>query len=191
VAVTVMMTMTPIMARATWTTAVKARTTWTAATTVGAASTAVGTTTAAAITPAATEWTLEARARIAADAGGVAREFFARRACYSRGAGFAGEEEGFFLDDGGLGNGFTGGSGDDFGFGVNVFLFDMFFLEMFRLFVFFGFVLFLSFFGVIQFGVVRYTEGRGVLSTFVRSVRSEVRATCSATGFDFRSFFGT
>jgi hypothetical protein len=190
VAVTVMMAaMTTIMARPTWTTAVKSRTTRTTTTTVGAASTAVWTTTASAITPATTEWALETRARIAADAGGVPREFFTRRACYAWRACFAGEKDGFFLDDGGCGDGFTGGSGDDFDFRVNMFFFDMFFLEMFRFFVFLGFVFFLSFFGVIQFSIVLYTERRSVFGAFVRRVCSEVGPACGATRFDFGGFF--
>jgi hypothetical protein len=152
VAVTVMMaTMTTIMARTTRTTAVKSRTTRTTTTTVGAATTAVWTTTASTVTSAATEWTLETRTRIATDAGRITREFFTRRARYAWRAGFTGEKDGFFLGDGGCGDGFTGGSGDDFGFGVN-----MFFFEMFRLFVLLAFAFFLSFFGVIQFRIVLY-----------------------------------
>ena len=71
---------------------------WTTATIVGAASAAIWTATAiitAAITSAAAEGTLETLARIAANARGVARKFFARRgcaACAARSACFSRQE---------------------------------------------------------------------------------------------------
>ena len=76
-----------------------------ASTIVGAASTAVWTATAiiaAAITSAAAEGALETLARIAADACGVARKFFARRgcaACAARSAGFSGQQDDVVLGD--------------------------------------------------------------------------------------------
>jgi len=71
----------------------------TATTTVGASATAIGTATAiiaAAITSAAAEGALETLARIAANARGVAREFFARRwgaACTARSASFSRQQD--------------------------------------------------------------------------------------------------
>jgi hypothetical protein len=76
----------------------------TTAATVGATSTAVWTATAiiaAAIPPTAAEGALKTLARIAANARGVARKFFARRgcagACAARGAGFSRQEDNIVL----------------------------------------------------------------------------------------------
>ena len=87
----------------------------TTATIVGASSTAVWTATAiiaAAITSTTAEGALETLARIAANARGVARKFFARRgcagACAARGAGFSGQE-----DDVVLGSVRRSGSGNE------------------------------------------------------------------------------
>jgi hypothetical protein len=87
----------------------------TTATIVGATSTAVWTATAivaAAIPSTTAEGALETLARIAANARGVARKFFARRgcagACAARGAGFSGQE-----DDVVLGSVRRSGSGNE------------------------------------------------------------------------------
>ena len=77
----------------------------TAATTVGASGTAVWTATAiiaAAITSTTAEGTLETLARIAANARGVTRKFFARRGCAAyaaRSAGFTRQQNDVILGD--------------------------------------------------------------------------------------------
>jgi hypothetical protein len=77
----------------------------TATTTVGASATAVWTATAiiaAGITSAAAERSLETLTRIAANARGVARKFFARRwgaACAARGSGFSRQQDDVVLGD--------------------------------------------------------------------------------------------
>jgi hypothetical protein len=77
----------------------------TATTIVGASAAAVWTATAiiaATITSTTAEGTLETLARIAANARGVARKFFARRgraACAARSAGFSGQQDDVVLGD--------------------------------------------------------------------------------------------
>src|SRR6202166_4963022 len=101
-----------VMAMASLVPAIRARTAWSAGTALealarasasaaafGASATAIGTATAiiaAAITSAAAEGALETLARIAANARGVAREFFARRwgaACTARSASFSRQQD--------------------------------------------------------------------------------------------------
>jgi glycerol-3-phosphate dehydrogenase len=76
--------------------------TWTSAA-IGASTTAVRTTAASTITS-ATLRPLEARARIAADAGGIAREVFARSAgtADARGASLSWQEDHVVLENRGL-----------------------------------------------------------------------------------------
>lgn len=66
-----------------------------------AASVTTTITAGAAVTASAAEGTLETGTRIAAaDAGGIAGEVFTRSACGTGRPGFAGEENGVFLDEG-------------------------------------------------------------------------------------------
>jgi hypothetical protein len=112
----------PIVTRATGTawTAFKSRTARTA-TAIGTASTAVWPAATAAITS-ATLWALETGAGIAADAGGVAREVFARsgRAADARRASLAGKQDDVLFDDGGFCRDFAAVCFDHFGFNVFV-----------------------------------------------------------------------
>src|SRR5580692_482605 len=72
-------------------------------TAIGTATTAVWSTTAAAITPSALR-TLKTGAGIAADAGGITREIFARSrgAADARGASLTGKQDDIFFDDDGF-----------------------------------------------------------------------------------------
>jgi hypothetical protein len=123
--------MTAIMARATrtagtafeswaaWTRAAITTTIWTA---IGTSATAVGAATTATITSTALR-ALEARAGITAtDAGGIAREIFARggSAADARRARFARQENDVVLDDGRARRGFACVRFDEFRFGVLV-----------------------------------------------------------------------
>jgi hypothetical protein len=51
---------------------------------------------------------LETGARIAADAGGVSREIFARSAAYARSPSFAGKKDNVIFDHGSFGDGLAG-----------------------------------------------------------------------------------
>src|SRR5438128_4621643 len=104
-----------VMPRAARTTAFETR----AASTVTAA--AIGTPAVAAVTATAAERTLEARARVAADASGIAGKIFARSAGSTTvwRAGFAREQGDIAFDDGGFcGGGFAGRCRDHFLFGM-------------------------------------------------------------------------
>jgi len=125
---------------------------------VGAAATAV---------PSAPERPLEARARAAADPGGVAREIFARAASVW-GAGFAGKQD-YVLDDGRFRNGFSRG-------GSNPFAFE-------------GFALGRSGFHWFMLGVFKFAEGCGMFRAFMCRIRGEFRPAGGATRFDFLGFF--
>jgi hypothetical protein len=102
------MAMTAIVPRATGTAgaAFESRATWTATvwatitTTVGTSATAVWTATAAAIAS-TTLWALETGAGIAADAGGITREIFARSGSTANAwsARFTGEQDDIVFDD--------------------------------------------------------------------------------------------
>jgi hypothetical protein len=136
------MAMTTIVARATGTagTAFESwagRTRAAITTAIGTAATAVGASAAAAIASTALR-ALESRARIAANAGGIAREIFARSgsAADARGAGFAGEENDVVLDDGMARRGFGCVRFDDFGFCVLVVASFVLVVFVFRVFVF-------------------------------------------------------
>src|SRR5207247_1596556 len=109
----------------------------TAATAVGTATTAIrasATAVASTVTSAAAERPLEARARVAADAGGVAREIFTRRARApnARGTSFPGEENHVVFDGRrAFHNEFAGGCRDRFLVDMpdlGVFVLDMFVL---------------------------------------------------------------
>jgi hypothetical protein len=106
-------------------------------TAIGTAATAVGASTTAAITSTALR-ALETCARIAADAGGIAREIFARSgsAADARRARFAGEENDVVLDDGRARRGFGCVRFDDFGFGVLMVASFVLVVFVFRVFVF-------------------------------------------------------
>lgn len=125
------MPVTTIMPRATgtagaafesWAARTRAAITTTIWTAIGTTPTAVGASTTAAIAS-ATLRALEARAGItAADAGGIAREIFARggSAADARRARFAGEKNDVVLNDGWARHGFACMRFDDFGFGMLV-----------------------------------------------------------------------
>jgi hypothetical protein len=122
-----------IVARATRAAAFEART-------AAVSAAAIGTPAAITAAWAAAEGPLETRARVAADAGGIARKIFT---AFSRtggtwGAGFAGQEDDVFFDAGGSDDPLAGSGGNGFLFGV-----DMLGLE--RL---FGTVFFVNFFFV-------------------------------------------
>src|SRR2546428_13661924 len=91
---------------------------------------------ASAVTSAAAERPLEARARVAADAGGVAREIFTRsaRAPNARGTSLAGEENHVVFDGRrAFHSGFAGGCRDRFLFDMpdlGVLVLDMFLLAV-------------------------------------------------------------
>jgi hypothetical protein len=149
---------------------------------IGTSATAVGTATpairasatavAAAVTSAATERPLEARTRIAADAGRVARELFTRSRwpANARGASFAGEENHVFFDDGcAFGDGFAACRRDQFLFDmpdIGVLALDMFMLA-----------------------VLVLTMRRVVFGMFLSHVRGEFRTVGRAPSFDFLDFF--
>jgi hypothetical protein len=144
-----------LMPRAARTTAFEAR----AASTVTAA--AIGTPAVAAVTATAAERPLEARARVAADARGIAGKIFARSAQAARAwrAGFAREQGDIVFDDGRFCGGFAGRR-------RNHFLFDMF-----------------------DFGMFVLAERGRVFGAVMRRVRSEFRAAGRTARFDFLGFF--
>src|SRR6266849_4661237 len=109
-----------VMPRAARTTAFETR----AASTVTAA--AIGTPAVAPVMATAAERTLKTRARVAADASGIAGKIFARsaQAARARRAGFAREQGDIVFDDGGFCGGFAGRRRD-------LFLFDAFAFAMF------------------------------------------------------------
>jgi hypothetical protein len=90
--------MAAVVPRATGAAAFESRTPTIRATAIGRTAAAI---VPATVPPAAAERTLETRARVAADACGVTREFFtgSRWAANSRGAGFAGEQDDVLFDD--------------------------------------------------------------------------------------------
>src|SRR6266851_1467205 len=149
-----------VMPRAARTTAFEAR----AASTVTAA--AIGTPAVAAVTSAAAERPLEARARVAADASGIARKILSRRAgsTTARTAGFAREQGDIVFDDGGFCGGFAGRRRDHFLFGM----FD---------------------FGMFMLGGLVLAERGCVFGAVMRRVRSEFRAAGRTARFDFLGFF--
>jgi hypothetical protein len=114
------MPMTAVVPRTAWTarTAIKSRTAWASAA-IGTSTTAIWTASAAAITS-TTLRALETRAGIAADAGGIAREIFARsgRATHARSAGFAWEQDDVVFDDRGSSDCLASVSFDEFCFGL-------------------------------------------------------------------------
>jgi hypothetical protein len=147
---------------------------------IGTAATAVGTATAAirasataiasTVTSTAAEWPLEARARVAADAGGVAREIFTRRARapHARATSFAGEQNHVVFDGRrAFHKGFAGGCRDRF-------LFDMPDLGVLVL-------------GVLDMFVLAMRCV--VLGVLLSHVRSEFRTVGRAPSFDFLDFF--
>jgi hypothetical protein len=143
-------------------------------TTIGTAATAVWAATAAAITSSAL-WTLETGARIAADAGGIAREIFARSsgAADARGSGFAGKQDDVVFDDGWSRGDFSCARFDQFCFGMFMFGVLMLGMRVFRESV---------------HGVFGITESGSVFSAFVRGVRFEFGAIRGAVLFDFLGF---
>lgn len=131
--------MATVVARAAWAAAIETRT-------ATVATAAVGTATAIAAASAAAERPLEARARIAADARGVARKVFTALG----GAGAVGstrlarQEDDVVPDCGGFGDGFSRGGGNK-----------LLFVGMFDFDGLFGAVFFVSIFGfVFVFGSV-------------------------------------
>jgi hypothetical protein len=154
---------------------------------IGATTTAVGTATAAirasatavapTVTSTAAERPLEARARVAADAGGVAREIFTRRArpANARGTGFAGEENHVVFDGRrAFHKGFAGGRRDRF-------LFDMPDLGVLMLCVFM--------FDMFVLAVLVFAMSCVVFGVLLSHVRSEFRPVGGASSFDFLDFF--
>jgi hypothetical protein len=169
-----------------------------ATTTVGTSTSAVWAPTASAVSvaSAAPEWPLEARARVTADARGIARELFAGSAggAAARGTSFAGEQNDVVFDDGRSGNGFAGGGGNHFLF--DVFDFDVLVFGMIALVVFVLAVFGLGVFRVMEFmlGVLMLdvhgvAQGCGVLGAFLRDVRGELCAVGGSACFDFFGFF--
>jgi hypothetical protein len=156
----------------------------TAATIVGAASAAIWTATAiiaAAITSAAAEGALETLARIATDASGLARKFFARRGCAAgaaRSAGFARQQ-----DDVVLGDRRCRGSGnkivDRDVAGVGALRFFLAVRSFMMPFVMFG--------ARSMFFVVKFKRGV-MLGTFVRGISFRFGTICRAAFFDLGGF---
>jgi hypothetical protein len=164
-------------------TAIKARAPWTSAA-IGASATAVWTASAAAITS-TTLRALESRARVAADASGVAREIFARsgRAGDARSAGFAREQDDVVFDDRGSSGCLASVSFDEFRFGV--------FVRGSVLYVFavLFFVVFVQpMFRLVVHDVLRIAEGSCVFGGFVCGVGFEFGAIGGAMLFDFLGF---
>ena len=152
---------------------------WTA---IGTASTAVGASTTAAISIASAALrALETRARIAANAGGIAREIFARSgsAADARRARFAREKNDVVLDDGRSHRGFACVRFDDFGFGVLVLAsFVLVVVSVFRVFVF----------RVLVHGVFGIAKSGGVFGAFVGGVGFEFSSIRGAVLFHFFGF---
>lgn len=151
------------------------------ATAVGTATAAIWATTTAAIASAAAERALEARTRIAADACGVAREFFKWSGCAGDTwrASFAGEENYVLLDD-------CGAFDDEFASGSSDHCFSgMFCLGVFVI-VFRGFLFVVLVLMFVQF--VRTMFGM-VFGVCLSNVGGEFGAVDGASGFDFRGFF--
>ena len=146
----------------------------TIATAIGTAATAVWAATAAAITSTALR-ALETSAGIAADAGGIAREVFARSsgAADTRGAGFAGKQDDVVFDDGRSRGGFSCVRFDQFCFGVCVF--GVLMLGMLVL-------------GVFVHHVLGIAESGSVFGAFMRGVGFEFSAIRCAVLFDFLGF---
>ena len=154
---------------------------------IGTSATAVGTSTAAirasttgiasTVASTAAERPLEARTRIAANAGGVAREIFTGR-CWTANTwrpSFAGEENRVFFDGRrAFREGFAGGRRDRF-------LFDMFSLDVFVLDVF-GLDMFVT-------GLFMLTMRFGMFGVLLSHVRGEFRAAGGTSRFDFFRFF--
>jgi hypothetical protein len=139
---------------------------------IGATATAVWTATTAAITS-ATLGTLETRARIAADASGIARKIFARSrgSADTRGASLAGEQDDVVFDDGWSRGDFCCVRFDHFYFGM--FVFCMFCVLVFSVFV---------------HGVFGITQSGGMFGAFVRGVGFEFGAIRGAVFFYFFGF---
>jgi hypothetical protein len=127
---------------------------------------------AATVASVAAERPLEARTRVAANAGGVARKIFTRSgwAATSRGTSFAGKENHVVFDDRrAFSNGFAKGCRDRFLFDkpdLGVFVLDLFMLAVL----------------VLALGCV-------VLGVLLSHVRSKFRPVGRASRFDLLSFF--
>jgi hypothetical protein len=137
---------------------------------IGTAATAVWAATAAAIAS-ATLWALETGARIAADAGGIARKVFARSgsAADTGGARLTGKQNDIVFDPSRLSGDVAGMRFDHFPCGM--FEFDMLFLC-----------------GVFGHGMLGITEGGSVFGAFVCGVGCEFGAIGGAMLFDFFRF---
>jgi hypothetical protein len=150
------------------------RTTATITTAIGTAATAVWTTTTSAVTPSALR-TLKTGAGIAADAGGITREIFARSrgAADTRGASLTGKQDDIFFDDRGFRSDLAGVRFDYFW--LSVFVFDMLVLSMLV-------------FSVFVHEMLGITESGSVFGAFVRGVGFEFGAIRGAVLFDFFRF---
>jgi hypothetical protein len=136
---------------------------------IGTAATAVWAATAAAIAS-TTLWALETGARIAADAGGITRKFFARSggAAHTGGASLTGKQHDVVFDPSRLSGDVPCMRFDHFRRGM--FVFDM---------------LMCAVFGHDMLGI---TEGGSVFGAFVRGVGCEFGAIGGAMLFDFLGF---
>src|SRR6266403_3586636 len=177
-------------------TAFESRPAW-ASSTIGTSATTVGASTAAIRAPAAVvaatipaaaaERPLEARARVAADTGGTARELFARGAgtTDARRTGFAWKKNHVFFDDRSLRN-------NSAGHGGNRFLFDV--LRFARagsgvLFLVFLLVFVFAFLRVLGFSVLVFANVGRMDGAVVRKVRFSFGAVDGALFFDIFRFF--
>jgi hypothetical protein len=136
---------------------------------IGTAATAVWAATAAAIAS-ATLWALETGAGIAADAGGIARKFFAGSggAADAGGASLTGKQNDIVFDPRRLSGHVVGMRFDHFRCGM--FVFDMFMC------------------GVFGHDMLGVTEGGSVFGAFVRGIGCEFGAIGGAMLFDFFGF---
>jgi hypothetical protein len=159
---------------------------------IGTSATAIGTSTAAirasataiasTVASATAERPLEARARVAADASGVAREIFTRSrgAANAWGTGFAGEENHVVFDGRcAFREGFAGGCRHRFLFdmlSLDVFMPDVFELDVFML-------------GLFVPGIFVLAMRFGMFGVLLSHVRGEFRPVGGASRFDFFAFF--
>jgi hypothetical protein len=145
------------------------RTTATITTAIGTAATAVWTTTTSAVTPSALR-TLKTGAGIAADAGGITREIFARSrgAADARGASLTGKQDDIFFDD------------DGFRSHLACVRFDCFRLGVF--------VLGMLVFSMFVHNMLGITKSGSVFGAFMRGVGFEFGAIRRAMLFDFLGF---
>jgi hypothetical protein len=152
-----------------------------AATTIGASAAAI----ASAVASTAAIRPLEARARVAADACGVAREVFLRsgRAANARGTSLARQENHVLLDGHNtFHDGFVSGCGDHF-------LVEALALNLFTLNFLVPSVLMLAVFlpGIVL-SIFMLTMRFGMFGTFLSNVGGEFRPVGGATCFDFLGF---